>query len=196
MGQGRFGHDQILSGVIMCHLVGNNGVFPERGSRGPCVGFWGPGSIWQKMRYFCANFLWFSIWETSNNIINFNDVRKRLWKLIWLARVFLIRGGLEGAVCSLLLATWLTGACFVALGSFTGGCQRSPSESCGVNIGASGCSAALWTVFKALDEIHSTEIACPSRSVQGDCSPSGNYIRPLLRSFRKTLYICIPRCSF
>ena len=25
---------------------------------------------------------WFSIWETSNNIINFNDVRKRLWKLV------------------------------------------------------------------------------------------------------------------
>ena len=23
---------------------------------------------------------WFSIWEASNNIINFNDVRKRLWK--------------------------------------------------------------------------------------------------------------------
>ena len=36
MGQGRFGHDRILSGVIMCHVVGNNGVFPERGSRGPC----------------------------------------------------------------------------------------------------------------------------------------------------------------
>ena len=33
---------------------------------------------------------WFSIWETSNNIINFNDVRKRLWKLIWLSRVFLL----------------------------------------------------------------------------------------------------------
>ena len=120
MGQGRFGHDRILSGVIVCHVVGNNGVFPERGSRGPCVGFWGPGSIWQRMWYFCAKFLWikgvfyhglcviiyagrivpclhwylirvigrmtslewFSIWETSNNIINFNDVRKRLWKLI------------------------------------------------------------------------------------------------------------------
>ena len=120
MGQGRFGHDRILSGVIVCHVVGNNGVFPERGSRGPCVGFWGPGSIWQRMWYFCAKFLWikgvfyhglcviiyagrivpclhwylirvigrmtslewFSIWETSNNIINFNDVRKRLWKLV------------------------------------------------------------------------------------------------------------------
>ena len=118
MGQGRFGHDRILSGVIVCHVVGNNGVFPERGSRGPCVGFWVPGSIWQRMWYFCAKFLWikgvfyhglcviiyagrivpclhwylirvigrmtslewFSIWETSNNIINFNDVRKRLWK--------------------------------------------------------------------------------------------------------------------
>ena len=33
---------------------------------------------------------WFSIWETSNNIINFNDVRKRLWKLIWLSQVFLL----------------------------------------------------------------------------------------------------------
>ena len=33
---------------------------------------------------------WFSIWETSNNIINFNDVRKCLWKLIWLSRVFLL----------------------------------------------------------------------------------------------------------
>ena len=52
MGQGRFGHDRILSGVIMCHVVGNNGVFPEQGSRGPCVGFWGPGSIWQRMWYF------------------------------------------------------------------------------------------------------------------------------------------------
>ena len=120
MGQGRFGHDRILSGVIVCHVVGNNGVFPERGSRGPCVGFWVPGSIWQRMWYFCAKFLWikgvfyhglcviiyagrivtclhwylirvigrmtslewFSIWETSNNIINFNDVRKRLWKLV------------------------------------------------------------------------------------------------------------------
>ena len=41
--------------------------------------------------------------------------------------------------------------------------------------------------FKALDEIHSTEIAFPSRSLQGDCSPSGNYIRPLLRGFRNTL---------
>ena len=128
MGQGRFGHDRILSGVIMCHVVGNNGVFPERGSRGPCVGFWGPGSIWQRMWYFCAKFLWikgvfyhglcviiyagrivpclhwylirvigrmtslewFSIWEASNNIINFNDVRKRLWKLIWLSKVFLL----------------------------------------------------------------------------------------------------------
>ena len=58
MGQGRFDHDRILSGVIMCHVVGNNGVFPERGSRGPCVGFWGPGSIWQRMWYFCAKFLW------------------------------------------------------------------------------------------------------------------------------------------
>ena len=58
MGQGRFGHDRILSGVIVCHVVGNNGVFPERGSRGPCVGFWGPGSIWQRMWYFCAKFLW------------------------------------------------------------------------------------------------------------------------------------------
>ena len=29
--------------------------------------------------------------------------------------------------------------------------------------------------FKALDEIHSTEIAFPSRSLQGDCSPSGIY---------------------
>ena len=58
MGQGRFGHDRILSGVIMCHVVGNNGVFPERGSRGPCVGFGGPGSIWQRMWYFCAKFLW------------------------------------------------------------------------------------------------------------------------------------------
>ena len=124
MGQGRFGHDRILSGVIVCHVVGNNGVFPERGSRGPCVGFWGPGSIWQRMWYFSAKFLWikgvfyhglcvivyagrivpclhwylirvigrmtslewFSIWETSNNIINFNDVRKRLWKLIWLSK--------------------------------------------------------------------------------------------------------------
>ena len=112
----------------MCHVVGNNGVFPERGSRGPCVGFWGPGSIWQRMWYFCAKFLWikgvfyhelcviiyagrivpclhwylirvigrmtslewFSIWEASNNIINFNDVRKRLWKLIWLSKVFLL----------------------------------------------------------------------------------------------------------
>ena len=120
MGQGQFGHDRILSGVIVCHVVGNNGVFPERGSRGPCVGFWVPGSIWQRMWYFCAKFLWikgvfyhglcviiyagrivpclhwylirvigrmtslewFSIWETSNNIINFNDVRKRLWKLV------------------------------------------------------------------------------------------------------------------
>ena len=120
MGQGRFGHDRILSGVIVCHVVGNNGVFPERGSRGPCVGFWVPGSIWQRMWYFCAKFQWikgvfyhglcviiyagrivpclhwylirvigrmtslewFSIWETSNNIINFNDVRKRLWKLV------------------------------------------------------------------------------------------------------------------
>ena len=120
MGQGRFGHGRILSGVIVCHVVGNNGVFPERGSRGPCVGFWVPGSIWQRMWYFCAKFLWikgvfyhglcviiyagrivpclhwylirvigrmtslewFSIWETSNNIINFNDVRKRLWKLV------------------------------------------------------------------------------------------------------------------
>ena len=36
------------------------------------------------------------------------------------------KGGLEGAVCSFLLATWLIGACFVALGRFTGGCQRSP----------------------------------------------------------------------
>ena len=58
MGQGRFGHDRILSGVIVCHVVGNNGVFPERGSRGPCVGFWVPGSIWQRMWYFCAKFLW------------------------------------------------------------------------------------------------------------------------------------------
>ena len=58
MGQGRFGHDRILSGVIMCHVVGNNGVFPERGSRGPCVGFWGTGSIWQRMWYFCAKSLW------------------------------------------------------------------------------------------------------------------------------------------
>ena len=58
MGQGRFGHDRILSGVIVCHVVGNNGVFPERGSRGPCVGFWGPGSIWQRMWYFCAKLLW------------------------------------------------------------------------------------------------------------------------------------------
>ena len=58
MGQGRFGHDRILSGVIMCHVVGNNGLFPERGSRGPCVGFLGPGSIWQRMWYFCAKFLW------------------------------------------------------------------------------------------------------------------------------------------
>ena len=58
MGQGRFGHDRILSGVIVCHVVGNNGVFPERGSRGPCVGVWGPGSIWQRMWYFCAKFLW------------------------------------------------------------------------------------------------------------------------------------------
>ena len=58
MGQGRFGPDRILSGVIMCHVVGNNGVFLERGSRGPCVGFLGPGSIWQRMRYFCAKFLW------------------------------------------------------------------------------------------------------------------------------------------
>ena len=33
---------------------------------------------------------WFSLWETSNNIINFNDVRKRLWKFIWLSRVFLL----------------------------------------------------------------------------------------------------------
>ena len=128
MGQGRFGHDRILSGVIMCHVVGNNGVFPERGSRGPCVEFWGPGSIWQRMWYFCAKFLWikgvfyhglcviiyagrivpclhwylirvigrmtslewFSIWEASNNIINFNDVRKRLWKLVWLSNVFLL----------------------------------------------------------------------------------------------------------
>ena len=49
---------RILSGVIVCHVVGNNGVFPERGSRGPCVGFWGPGSIWQRMWYFCAKFLW------------------------------------------------------------------------------------------------------------------------------------------
>ena len=185
MGQGRFGHDRILSGVIMCHVVGNNGVFPERGSRGPCVGFWGPGSIWQRMWHFYAKFLWikgvfyhglcviiyagrivpclhwylirvigrmtslewFSIWETSNNIINFNDVRKRLWKLI-LAFQGVSSGdkaGLEGAVCSFLLATWLIGACFVALGRFTGGCQRSPSESCGVNIRGSGCSVALWT---------------------------------------------------
>ena len=37
------------------------------------------------------------------------------------------KGGLEGAVCSFLLATWLIGACFVALGRFTGGCQRSPA---------------------------------------------------------------------
>ena len=58
MGQGRFGHDRILSGVIMCHVVGNNGVFPELASRGPCVGFLGLGSIWQRMWYFCAKFLW------------------------------------------------------------------------------------------------------------------------------------------
>ena len=38
---------------------------------------------------------WFSIWETSNNIINFNDVRKRLWKLIWLSRVFLLEIGVD-----------------------------------------------------------------------------------------------------
>ena len=36
------------------------------------------------------------------------------------------KGGLEGVVCPFLLATWLIGACFVALGRFTGGCQRSP----------------------------------------------------------------------
>ena len=65
MGQGRFGHDRILSGVIMCHLVGNNGVFPERGSRGPCVGFWGPGSIWQRMWYFCAKFDWLLMQESD-----------------------------------------------------------------------------------------------------------------------------------
>ena len=185
MGQGRFGHDRILSGVIMCHLVGNNGVFPERGSRGPCVGFWGPGSIWQRMWYFCAKFLWikgvfyhglcviiyagrivpclhwylirvigrmtslewFSIWEASNNIINFNDVRKRLWKLIWLSKVFLleIRVDWKGLYARSYWLSWLIGTCFVALGGFTGGCQRSPSESCGVNIRASGCSVALWT---------------------------------------------------
>ena len=58
MGQGRFGHDRILSGVIVCHVVGNNGVFPERGSRGPCVGFWVPGSIWQRMWYFCDWIIW------------------------------------------------------------------------------------------------------------------------------------------
>ena len=57
-------------------------------------------------------------------------------------------------------------------------------------------SSTMDRAFKALEEIHSTEIAFPSRSVQGDCSPSGNYIRPLLRSFRNILYICIPRCSF
>ena len=26
MGQGRFGHDRILSGVIMCHMVGNEAL--------------------------------------------------------------------------------------------------------------------------------------------------------------------------
>ena len=106
------------------------------------------------------------------------------------------KGGLEGAVCSFLLATWLIGACFVALGSFTGGCQRSPSESCGVEYWSVGVlSSAMDRTFKALYEIHSTEMAFPSRSLQGDCSPCGNYIRALLRSFRNILYICIPRCS-
>ena len=41
-------------------------------------------------RSYMTSLEWFSIWETSNNIINFNDVRKRLWKLIWLSKVFLL----------------------------------------------------------------------------------------------------------
>ena len=41
-----------FSGVVVCHLVGNNGMFTEWGSRAHVLGFRGPGSMWQKCSAF------------------------------------------------------------------------------------------------------------------------------------------------
>ena len=105
------------------------------------------------------------------------------------------KGRLEGAVCSFLLTTWLVGVYSIGLGRFPGGG------------GHHLVSRAVWLLERRgaqqrdgqsvqnawRNTFHRNVI---SFSIQEDCSPSGNCIRPVLWSFRNSVYTCISRCSF